>query len=388
MVPFRRESDELTRPSAGDTSLRTPPPDREASPHHIWQLDFLGMPAVIASRAMQLVIEKAEKVARTDSIVLIDGESGVGKELIARAIHHYSPRRERPFVDVNCAAFPENLIESELFGYEKGAFSGADSMKQGLFEAAAGGTLFLDEIGELEPRMQSKLLRVLDGQPYYRLGGTRKIQATARVVAATNSNLQEAVQHGWFRSDLYHRLDAISLHVPSLRERVDDIAPLCELFLRSSGCSLREDAVKLLRNYAWPGNVRELRNVLNKAVVFADATELTPADLPVGIKRGAPPGPGYSLERLEEETIRTVLEQTSGHQQKAADILGISRRTLIRKIKSYGMMRVHDRIENRHGRSGEVSRNPGIHNARGAPGDSHRGHGSGRNRKGGPEFVL
>jgi DNA-binding NtrC family response regulator len=156
------------------------------------------------------------------------------------------------------------------------------------------------------------------------------------------------VQKGWFRPDLYHRLDAIQLRVPSLRERVDDILPLCELFLRSSGCHLRDDAAELLRNYNWPGNIRELRNVLNKAVVFADGTELTPADLPVGLRCDAAPEPGYSLERLEEETIRRALEQTSGHQQKAADILGISRRTLIRKLKTYGLLKVHDRTETAH----------------------------------------
>lgn len=343
MIPFRRKSNELTRPGAADSVLRSHVLPKEVPVRATAHLEFLGMPAIVVSRAMQLIIEKAGKAARTDSTVLIEGESGVGKELVARAIHHYSQRRDKPFVDVNCAAFPENLIESELFGYEKGAFSGAYGTKQGLFEAAAGGTLFLDEIGELEVRMQSKLLRVLDGQPYYRLGGTRKIQTTARIIAATNANLLHAVQKGCFRADLYHRLDAIQLRVPPLRERVDDIAPLCKLFLRSSGCRLREDAAELLRNYAWPGNIRELRNVLNKAVVFADGTELTPADLPVGIKAEATPEPGYSLERLEEDTIRRALEQTGGHQQRAADILGISRRTLIRKLKIYGLLKVQER---------------------------------------------
>jgi len=364
MIPFRRESDDLTRSSSG------------AHARHARQLDFLGMPAIIASRAMQRIIEKAEKVARTDSSVLIEGESGVGKELVARAVHHYSPRKDRPFVDVNCAAFPENLIESELFGYEKGAFSGADGIKQGLFEAAAGGTLFLDEIGELDPRMQSKLLRVLYGQSYYRLGGTRKIQTTARIIAATNANLAQAVEKGWFRADLYHRLDAIQLRVPSLRERVDDIAPLCELFLRNTGCHLREDAVELLRHYAWPGNIRELRNVLNKAVVFADSTELTPADLPIGIKNDAPAEPGYSLERLEEETIRRALEQTAGHQQRAADILGISRRTLIRKLKTYGLLKVHDRMGVARGKTVPLR----------VPDPIHPAHDS--TRRTGPGFIL
>ncbi len=330
MVPFRRQSDEVTPVGSegGDFCLRAT------------QMDFGGMPAIIASQAMRRLLTIVEKVARTDSSVLIAGESGVGKELIARAIHHYSARREKPFIDVNCAAFPENLIESELFGYEKGAFSGADSVKPGLFEAASGGTLFLDEVGELDARMQAKLLRVLDGQPYYRLGGTRKIQAAARIVAATNSDLEEAVERGWFRADLYHRLDAIQLRVPSLRERVDDIAPLSELFLRSTGCSLRDDALALLQSYSWPGNIRELRNVLNKAVVFADTAELTPSDLPLGVKSPSAAEPGYSLERLEEQTIFRALDQTGGHQQKAADILGISRRTLIRKLKQYGPNRV------------------------------------------------
>jgi transcriptional regulator with PAS, ATPase and Fis domain len=340
-------------------------------------MEFVGMPAIIASRSMQRVLEMAEKVARTDSTVLIAGESGVGKELIARAVHHYSPRREKPFVDLNCAAFPDNLIESELFGYEKGAFSGADGMKQGMFEAAAGGTLFLDEIGELETRMQPKLLRVLDGQPYYRLGGTRKIQPAARVVAATNSNLEEAVQRGGFRADLYHRLDVFQLRVPSLRERIDDIAPLCELFLGASGCSLREDALELLRDYSWPGNVRELRNVLNKAVVFADGKLLTPADLPAAVRGNATPGPGYSLERLEEQTILRALEQTGGHQQKAADILGISRRTLIRKIKNYGPLKFHGRVESAH------SHGPASHTG----GASTAGHAGGLGKKG-PGFSL
>jgi two-component system response regulator AtoC len=364
MVPFRRKNDELVRPIANAVG----------SARHTGELDFLGMPAIVASRAMQQVIEKAQKVGRTDSTVLIQGESGVGKELVARAVHHYSQRRDRPFVDVNCAAFPEHLIESELFGYEKGAFSGADGIKQGLFEAAAGGTLFLDEIGELETHVQSKLLRVLDGQSYYRLGGTRKIQITTRIIAATNANLVQAVQKGWFRADLYHRLDAIQLRVPSLRERVDDILPLCDLFLRTSGCHLRGDAAEMLRNYNWPGNIRELRNVLNKAVVFANGTELTPADLPVGVRCDATPEPGYSLERLEEETIRRALEQTGGHQQKAADILGISRRTLIRKLKTYGLLRGHDRTE-ASDRKAALAARVADHNHMGSHGSFRKGPG-------------
>ncbi|HVW12129.1 MAG TPA: sigma-54 dependent transcriptional regulator [Bryobacteraceae bacterium] len=336
----------MTLPSAGDARPHPPTFGR-----NVQQFDFLGMPAIVASRAMQRILEKVEKVACTDSIVLIAGESGVGKELIARAIHHFSNRKDRPFVDVNCAAFPENLVESELFGYEKGAFSGADTVKPGMFEAAANGTIFLDEIGELEARMQAKLLRVLDGQPYFRLGGTRKIQNAARVVTATNTDLRESVQRGSFRADLFHRLDAIELRVPPLRERVDDIPALCEYFLSPSGASLRDDALELLKAYSWPGNIRELRNILNKAVVFADSPVLTPGDLPPSLQGSATPDPGYSLERLEEQTIFRALEQTGGHQQKAADILGISRRTLIRKLKQYGPLKAHARrTSESHGR--------------------------------------
>src|SRR6266581_1498172 len=193
---------------------------------------FLGMTAVIRSKAMLELLSVAERVGRTSAAVLITGETGSGKELIARAVHHYSLRHSKPWVDVNCAALPEHLMESELFGYEKGAFSGADSTKQGLFELANTGTLFLDEIGELDHKMQVKLLRVLDGTPYYRLGGVRKISVDVRIVSATNVNLEEAVRTGKFRSDLYHRISQIHLKVPPLRERPDDVAVLAELFIR------------------------------------------------------------------------------------------------------------------------------------------------------------
>jgi DNA-binding NtrC family response regulator len=298
--------------------------------------EFLGMTAVIASSAMTRLIRTAEKVARTSSPVLITGESGTGKELVARAIHHFSGRLKKPFIDVNCAALPENLVESELFGYEKGAFSGADTMKSGLFEAASGGTLFLDEIGELDPRMQAKLLRVLDGQPYFRLGGTRKVLADARIVAATNLELSEAVQTGRFRRDLFHRLDVFHLHVPALRERVDDIAPLTKLFLRNTGLSVSQDTMTVLKEYSWPGNIRELRNVLSKAALFVAGNEIRISDLPSEILTGEAVRNGeYLLDDLEQQTIFRVLGQTNGHQQKAAELLGISRRTLIRKLKIY-----------------------------------------------------
>jgi DNA-binding NtrC family response regulator len=288
---------------------------------------------------MQLVI----KVAQTTATVLITGESGSGKELVARAIHHYSLRCTKPWVDLNCGALPEHLIESELFGYEKGAFSGADSMKQGLFEAASTGTLFLDEIGELDIKTQVKLLRVLDGVPYYRLGGTRKVTVDARVVAATNVNLEDAIQAGRFRADLYHRLSPIQIRVPGLRERVADIGPLAAFFLEQHDPRRRftPDAIEVLQRYSWPGNVRELRNVVTRAAVYSSEEEIGAGDLPHEIVGKRIPvaasheAGNCSLDGLEQNTIFKVLEQTGGHQQKAADILGISRRTLIRKLKLY-----------------------------------------------------
>jgi transcriptional regulator with PAS, ATPase and Fis domain len=295
------------------------------------------MTTVIASPVMRRLLTVTGRVARTGFPVLITGESGTGKEIIARAVHQYSARAARPFIDVNCAAIPEHLMESELFGYEKGAFSGADSMKTGLFEAAHTGTLFLDEIGELDSRMQAKLLRVLDGQPYYRLGGSRKVTVDVRIVAATNIGLDDALASGKFRSDLFYRLDSYHLHVPPLRERVEDIAPLAAFFLSESHLTLSEAAMARLEDYAWPGNIRELRNALNKAAILASGPEIEPDDLPLQIQMGHNDAgvDECSLDGLEQQTIRRVLAQTGGHQQKAADLLGISRRTLIRKLKLY-----------------------------------------------------
>ena len=286
---------------------------------------------------MRRLLSVTSKVARTNLPVLITGESGTGKEIIARAIHHYSPRGSRAFVDVNCAAIPEHLMESELFGYERGAFSGAESMKPGLFETAHTGTLFLDEIGELDNRMQAKLLRVLDGQPYYRLGGSRKVTVDVRIIAATNIGVDDAVASGKFRRDLFHRLDACHLHLPPLRDRVEDIAPLAEYFLAESHLTVSEAALTILEDYTWPGNIRELRNALNKAALFASGPQIEPDDLPMQILTGNDDSgiDDYSLDGLEQQTIRRVLAQTGGHQQKAADLLGISRRTLIRKLKLY-----------------------------------------------------
>jgi transcriptional regulator with PAS, ATPase and Fis domain len=312
---------------------------------------FLGMPAIVSSPAMRQLLELVERIAQTNAAVLITGESGSGKELIARAIHHYSLRCAKPWVDVSCAALPEHLVESELFGYEKGAFSGADSAKPGLFELANLGTLFLDEIGELEPRMQVKLLRVLDGVPYFRLGGVRKVAVNVRVVAATNQDLEVMVRTGQFRNDLYHRLGQICLHVPPLRERLDDIVPLAEYFLKQSNprsffCG---EALRALQRHAWPGNVRELRNVVTKAAVLSRSLEIRADDLmltapgPATVQRSVETSSSVAnLDGMEKNAILQVLAQTNGHQQRAAELLGISRRTLSRKLKLYGREAVRE----------------------------------------------
>jgi DNA-binding NtrC family response regulator len=313
---------------------------------------YLGMQAIVSSPAMLQLLELVERIAQTNAAVLITGESGSGKELIARAVHHYSLRCSKPWVDVSCAALPEHLVESELFGYEKGAFSGADSPKPGLFELANHGTLFLDEIGELEPRMQVKLLRVLDGVAYYRLGGVRKVSVDVRVVAATNQDLEEMVKTGHFRGDLYHRLGQICLHVPPLRERPEDVVPLAEHFLQQSNPRLTfsSDALRILRGHRWQGNVRELRNAVTKAAVLTRDPEIQAADLVLGPPRAVPSAAPVSttatavdnLDGMEKTMILRVLAQTNGHQQRAAELLGISRRTLSRKLKLYGREAVRE----------------------------------------------
>ncbi len=307
---------------------------------------YLGLSAIIASQPMQKLMQLVIKVAQTNATVLITGESGSGKELVARAVHHYSLRCTKPWVDLNCGALPEHLIESELFGYEKGAFSGAEAMKPGLFEAASMGTLFLDEIGELDIKTQVKLLRVLDGVPYYRLGGTKKVTVDVRVVTATNINLEEAIQGGKFRADLFHRLSPIQIRVPPLRERPEDIGPLAGFFLEQHDPRRRftAEAIEALIRHSWPGNVRELRNVVTRTAVYSSGEEIGPGDLPAEVTGKQMPAVvadqlgTYSLDGLEQHTIFKVLAQTGGHQQKAADILGISRRTLIRKLKLYRNM--------------------------------------------------
>jgi DNA-binding NtrC family response regulator len=309
-----------------------------------------AVPEVLTQYApMQAVLALVERVAKSDSPVLVSGESGTGKELVARALHRLSGRGSNPLVDINCAAIAENLLESELFGHEKGAFTGALSRKIGLFEMAAGGTMFMDEIGELDPKLQGKLLRALELGTFFRVGGTQKVEVSVRIVAATNRDMVRAVNEGSFRSDLYYRINTIGITLPPLRERVVDIPLLADHFLHQYGGAspprLTEEAMEALQRYRWPGNVRELRNVIERAVLLANGGVINASDLPL-----QSPGPGaiggngqaaasVSLAELERRHIETVLNQTNWHQGKAATLLGISSKTLYRKIREYGFKR-------------------------------------------------
>jgi transcriptional regulator with PAS, ATPase and Fis domain len=307
---------------------------------------------IVASEVMRKFMDMVERVARHVGTVLIVGETGTGKERIAHAIHEHSQRYSKPFVDINCAALPETLAESELFGYERGAFSGADTGKPGLFELAHLGSIFLDEIGELDLKVQVKLLRILDRAPYYRLGGHRKITADVRVVAATNRNLKEEVSAGRFRKDLYHRLSQFELCVPPLRARPQDIAALAEYFLAQGGNGLRfsPEALQLLESYSWPGNVRELQNVVSKVMVsalgpeigvFEVRKELANVHTNDSAQLESITEPDTRLDSLEAQlkaqAIEKALEKTGGHRGQAAAQLGISRRTLSRKLRQYGL---------------------------------------------------
>jgi transcriptional regulator with PAS, ATPase and Fis domain len=302
-----------------------------------------GTQFILASPVMHKFMGMVDRVAGHTETVLVTGETGTGKELIARTIHESSLRRSRPWIDINCAALPENLVESELFGYEKGAFSGADASKPGLFELADKGTLFLDEIGELQLQTQVKLLRVLDGQPFYRLGGHRKIKVDVRIVAATNQDLEAAVKAGRFREDLYHRLGQFQLRVPPLRERPEDVVALAEHFLRLKARekTFSSQAISALLSHGWPGNIRELRNLVARVAMEATGPEIDFSRLnavltgePTALRQTASMPVG-NLDSMEEQMIMKALERTGGHRALAAEQLGISRRTLSRKLKEY-----------------------------------------------------
>ena len=297
------------------------------------------------SPQMAEMLKMIARVADTDSTVLIRGESGVGKELVSRAVHRQSRRSRQPFVVVDCASLHENLLQSELFGHEKGAYTGAARLKHGLFEVADRGTIFLDEIGEITPPLQVKLLRVLENGTFRRLGGTVDIRVDVRVIAATNRSLEAMMKEKTFREDLFYRLNVFSLSIPPLRERRSDILPMVEHFIRNSAIvpkrnvRLSPEAMAVLERYTWPGNVRELENVIERALILCDSGVIEPEHLPLGVRSEGPShaarddGPLVTLEEVERRYVRRVLEECKGHRQKAAGILGISERNLYRKLK-------------------------------------------------------
>ncbi len=310
---------------------------------------------VAGSPLMQEVLATVVRVAPTRSTVLIGGESGVGKDLIARAIHQHSPRRDGPFVKINCSAIPENLLESELFGYEKGAFTGATTSKPGKFELADAGTIFLDEIGDVIPAVQVKLLRVLQEREFERLGGTKTIRVDVRIVAATNQDLRAALEQGTFRQDLYYRLNVVPVNLPALRERKEDIPALVNHFLthfsKESGKAIRgitPGALRVLEAYHWPGNVRELENAIERATVLAAGDVIDVADLRLETPPGrSEPGlggaseiflpEGMTLDQYEEELIREAMRRTSDNKSQAARLLGLTRNTLRYRLSKMGI---------------------------------------------------
>jgi len=301
-----------------------------------------------ASPAFLELRQLVERIARSDSTTLITGETGVGKEMVAELLHAESPRAEAPFVVVDCTVLDEEMLRSELFGHEQGAFTGAARRKHGLFEVAQGGTLFLDEIGEMSPETQAKLLRVLETGRFRRVGGNREISVDVRVVSATNRDLEAAVRRGRFREDLYFRLATLTIRVPPLRERVEDIGPLVEHFTGrfnsrlSLATRFNPQAIERLKRYAWPGNVRELIHVVEEAVVLAESDVLGPGDLPAALggpaaerDSGQAPAEPLSLSELKRRHVLAILQQCDGNRSRAAGILGISERNLRRMLKRY-----------------------------------------------------
>jgi len=313
---------------------------------------------VAESRAMRDVLNFMRRVAVSEAVtIMIEGENGTGKDLIAKTLHYQSMRQAEPFIAINCAAIPETLLESELFGYEKGAFTDARSQKRGIFELADKGTLFLDEIGEMPLALQAKLLRVLEEQSFRRLGGLKDINLDLRVITATNKNLREAVKEGAFRQDLYFRLNVIQISIPALRERPEDILPLAEFFVNHYNKKFRRhiegvsrEAQQLLVTHNWPGNVRELRNAIERAMILEESSLLTPSSLPVALISPSGgvdaahahlayqiPDEGISLEENERSLVVRALEKTGGNQTQAARLLRITRDTLRYKMKKFNL---------------------------------------------------
>ena len=333
---------------------------------------------VSTSPKMTELMSFVRKVAASEATtILIQGESGTGKDLIAKAIHYESTRQERPFVAINCSAIPETLMEAELFGHEKGAFTDAKQMKKGLFEVADGGTLFLDEIGELSPLLQAKLLRVLEDQVIRRIGGVRDMQVNVRVIAASNRDLEKAVREGHFRQDLYYRLAIIAIFIPPLRERKEDILPLVDFFVdrynrrfRKSVRGITDDTRRLLLQHSWPGNVRELKNSIERAMILEDEQQLRPLYLPFAVAEAQAgltafertaahdngqalangrflprlyiPEGGTSLEEVERAMVELAMKQANGNQTHAAKLLDISRDALRYKLKKFGLMQTDE----------------------------------------------
>jgi len=318
-----------------------------------WHLS--GVVIVGKSPAMRRIVDAIEKVAASDaSTVLIRGESGVGKEVVAQAIHAHSARSEFPFLEVNCTALPETLLESELFGHERGAFTDARERKLGLLELADRGSVLLDEIGDLPPASQAKLLRFLETRTFKRVGGIRDVSVDVRIIASTNRDLDGAVRDGTFRRDLFYRINVIPLTVPPLRDRPEDVEPLARYFVEQMTAALRRpsrgmapEAVGMMERYSWPGNVRELRNVIERAVILEDGPEILATHLPDELQPGAravdlepgfrlPPA-GIDLEELEKDLLRQALRRTRGNKTRAAQLLGLSRDTLRYRIEKYEM---------------------------------------------------
>ncbi|HOE63762.1 MAG TPA: sigma-54 dependent transcriptional regulator [Candidatus Sumerlaeota bacterium] len=310
--------------------------------------EFTELPegVIAVSPQMREVFREAAFVAASDSRILITGESGSGKEIVADWIHRRSPRVQKPYIKINCSAFAENLLESELFGHEKGAFTGAANRRIGCFEEADGGTILLDEIGEMSPALQSKLLRVTQDGYFYRVGSSREIRTNVRILAATNRNLDKAVAEGNFREDLFYRLNVFEIYVPALRERPEDIIPIAEYYVgkfRSDKPRLSDSLIRSLKLYDWPGNVRELRNAMERASLLARGGILLPEHLPPRIKKSAEDSdlPAESktgartMEDIERDTILTALRENNYNRSITARTLGISRRALLYKIKRY-----------------------------------------------------
>jgi len=306
---------------------------------------------VFSSSRMEEVARLISKAARSDATVLLSGETGTGKDLVARSIHYSSRRKDAPFIAVNISAFPETLIESELFGAEKGAYTGAHARRIGRFEAAAGGTLFLDEIGDLPLQLQVKLLQILQEREFFRLGSTNPIKADVRIVAATNRELEHMLKENSFRQDLYYRLNVIRVHVPPLRERREDIPPLVDHFIRKYSqeenkpiSGINPDAMNMLLHYNYPGNIRELENIIERAVVFCEGSDITTADLPLFFKEPSTDSGNREagtltekVRNLEAREIRKALRENGGVKSRAARSLGITERILSYKIKRYNL---------------------------------------------------